>query len=372
MKIFHFFKTYLPDTIGGIEYVINQIAQSTAPHGFDTDVLTLTPGKDTATLDLDGHTIHRSRINFNIASMPFSFAAIAKFRQLASDADLIHYHYPYPFADMLHFLSGHKKPALVTYHSDIIKQKKMLKLYAPLQQRFLKSVDHLVATSPNYLATSKTLAQFKDKTSIIPIGLDQQRYPKISDDKNEYWRARFGSRFFLFVGVLRYYKGLHILIEAMRQSEFPVIVGGDGPMMGALKKQAAALGVDNIHFVGHLDERDKMALLELCTGFVFPSHLRSEAYGISLLEAAMYGKPLISCEIGTGTSYVNIDGETGIEVPPNNPAALREAMERLWSDKALATDMGKNAQKRYQTLFTADQMGKSYAALYHQLLAQDS
>lgn len=372
MKILHFFKTYLPDSIGGVEYTINQIAQSTAPHGFETEVLTLTPGKDTATLKLDGHTIHRCRTNIDIASTPLSFAAIVKFRQLAAEADLIHYHYPYPFADMLHFLSNHKKPALVTYHSDIVKQKNLLKLYAPLQTRFLGSVDHLVATSPNYLATSTTLARFKEKTSVIPIGLDRQFYPKASDNKKDYWRSRFGSRFFLFVGVHRYYKGLHILIEAMRQSQFPVVIGGEGPRTESLKKQAAALGVDNIHFVGQLDERDKAALLELCTGFVFPSQLRSEAYGISLLEAAMYGKPSISCEIGTGTSYVNIDRETGIVVPPNNPAALREAMDCLWDDEALAADLGKNARKRYQTLFTAEQMGASYAALYRQLLAQET
>jgi len=370
VKVLHFYKTYLPDTIGGLEQSINQIARGTANLGVTTEVLTLSPTVVDRSIEVDGHRVHRCRSNFEVASTPFSFSAFLRFRQMARKADLIHYHFPYPFADVLHLTSQIKKPTLITYHSDIIKQKHLLKLYRPLKQRFLNSVDHIVATSPNYQASSHVLARFKHKSSVIPLGLDKATYPSACTEKLSFWKKRFGPRFFLFVGVVRYYKGLHILVEAARNSDYPVVIVGAGPIEAELKEHAAKLGVSNIHFLGFLPDEDKVALLELCYAVVFPSHLRSEAFGISLLEGAMYGKPLISSEIGTGTTYINIDKETGIVVPPSEPAALRQAMDYLWSNPEEAKAMGQRAEARYWKLFTAEQMAQSYVALYKKLLGR--
>lgn len=370
MKVLHFYKTYFPDTIGGTEMVINQIAQGTKKFGVSTEVLALSPRKVERTVEVDGHLVHRCRSNFEIASTPFSLSAFLRFQQLAKKADIIHYHFPYPFTDILHFVSRIKKPTLVSYHSDIIKQKYLLKLYKLFKRNFLNSVDHIVATSPNYFKSSNVLSNYKHKTSVIPIGLDKETYPKPSSEKLNYWKKKLGSRFFLFVGVLRYYKGLHILIEAARNSEYPIVIVGAGPIEQELKEQAVRLGVSNVCFVGHQSEADKVALLELCYAVVFPSHLRSEAFGISLLEGAMYGKPLISSEIGTGTSFINIDKETGIVVPPSDPEALRSAMDYLWNNPDVAAEMGKNTEARYWKLFTAEKMAQSYTELYRKLLDQ--
>src|SRR5690349_18433194 len=135
-------------------------------------------------------------------------------------------------------------------------------------------------------------------------------------------------------------------------------------MEAELHAQTAALGLRNVHFLGRLEDEDKVALLQLSYAIVFPSHLRSEAFGISLLEGAMYGKPMISSEIGTGTSYINIHDETGLVVPPSNPSAYREAMRTLWENPVLAARMGEKAQDRYQNLFTADEMNSKWTALY--------
>ena len=368
MKVLHFYKTYLPDTIGGVENVINQIARGTTSQGVTNEVLTLSPTTVDRVVEVDGHSVHRCRSNFEIASTPFSLSAFLRFRQMARDADLIHFHFPYPFADLLHFFSGVNKPTLITYHSDIIKQKHLLKIYNPLMHRFLFSVDHIVATSQNYFETSEVLPQFKHKTSVIPIGLDKDAYLMATPEKLNYWRERFGARFFLFVGVLRYYKGLHILIEAARNADYPIVIVGAGPVEFELKMQAAKLGVSNVHFVGLIPEEDKVALLELCYSAVFPSHLRSEAFGVSLLEGAMYGKPLISSEIGTGTSYINVDKETGIVVPPSDPTALRQAMDFLWNNPKEAAAMGQKAEARYWELFTGERMARAYMGLYNKLL----
>ncbi len=176
--------------------------------------------------------------------------------------------------------------------------------------------------------------------------------------------ARFGSRYFLFIGVLRYYKGLHILLQASQGAEFTVVIVGAGPAELELKNQAALLGLSNVHFLGQVSEVDKVALLVACLSVVFPSHLRSEAFGVSLLEGAMYGKPMISSEIGTGTSFVNIAGETGLVVPPSAPMALHQAMRRLWESPEEAAAMGRCAEERYWAYFTAEKMVKSYTDLY--------
>ena len=368
MKVLHFYKAYLPDSVGGVEQVISQIALSSASLGVDTEVLSLSPTMVERTIKIDNHYVHRCRSNFEIASTPFSVSAFLRFRQLAKEAEIIHYHFPYPFADLLHFVTRVDKPTVLTYHSDIVKQKHLLTLYQPLMNKFLGSVDHIVATSPNYLKSSKVLAKYRDKVSVIPIGLDKSTNPTPSKDRLEYWQKKFGDKFFLFVGVMRYYKGLHILIEAARNSDYSIVIVGSGFIEKELKHQVENLGINNIHFIGFVSDEDKVALFTLSYAVLFPSHLRSEAFGISLLEGAMYGKPLISSEIGTGTTYINIDGETGIVVPPSNPGALRESMDYLWNNPVVAKKMGESAEERYWDLFTADKMTKSYVNLYQSLL----
>lgn len=364
MRVLQFYKTFFPDTRGGIEEVIHQIARGGVKLGLDMDVLSLTRARDPGILDAGGYAVHRARLDFEIASTGFSASAFAHFARLAARADIVHYHFPWPFMDLVHFAARTGKPSVVTYHSDIIRQERLLKLYRPLMNRFLASVDHVVATSPNYLATSDVLTGLRDKVSVIPIGLDRQTYPVPAADRLAHWRDRLGERFFLFVGTFRYYKGLHILLDAARETGFPIAIVGAGPIEAELKAQARRLGLTGIHFLGYLRDADKAALLTLCCGVVFPSHLRAEAFGVTLLEGAMHGKPLISSEIGTGTSYVNIHAETGLVVPPADPPALRDAMAYLWTHPEDAAKMGERARRRYERYFTADGMTRAYERLY--------
>lgn len=370
MRVLHFYKTYFPDSVGGIEQVIRQMCVGTGKLGVRNEVLTLTRQKANLDMQFEGHRVRRMPQDFEIASNSVSFGAIGQLARMAADADVVHYHFPWPFMDLAHFLARVKKPSLITYHSDIVRQKQLLRLYQPLKHRFLQSLDTIVATSPNYLASSPVLERYRDKTRIITYGLDKTIYPLADASRMARWRARIGERFFLFVGVLRYYKGLHILLDAMANTSYPVVIVGAGPIEMELKDQAQRLGLSHVHFVGAVDEEDKIALLTLCYAMAFPSHLRSEAFGISLLEAAMYGKPMISAEIGTGTSYINVDGETGLVVPPSDALALREAMRTLWENPALAATMGKRAEARYWELFTAERMATNYTALYHEMAAR--
>ncbi|WP_442797477.1 glycosyltransferase family 4 protein [Pantoea vagans] len=368
IKVLHCYKTYYPDTFGGIEQVIYQLAEGGVKEDILSRVFTHSPSFNEKESQLAHHSVYRVKTFLELASTPFSYSAIREFRELAESADIIHYHFPYPFMDFMHFAAGINKPSVVSYHSDIVKQKLLLKLYTPLMNRFLSNVDRIVAASPNYVESSPILQQYKDKVEVIPYGLDKKFYQNNDPAVLQKWQTRFPNGFFLFIGTFRYYKGLHILIEAAKNSRYPIVVVGAGPIEAELKSQAQQLGVDNIHFLGALEDTEKSALLQLCTCLVFPSHLRSEAFGISLLEGALYSKPLISSEIGTGTTFINIDRVTGLVVPPSDPAALRKAMDEIWQNPELARTYGAAALARFESLFTADKMIQSYTNLYKSLL----
>lgn len=368
MRVLHFYKTSFPDTVGGIEQVISQIARGSKNFGIETDVLSLSKDRLPRTIKVDGYNVHRAQLDLQIASTGFSASSFSRFAKLAEKADVINYHFPWPFMDIVHFMTRVKKPTLVTYHSDIVRQKFLLKLYRPLQNKFLGSVDSIVASSPNYLATSAVLKKFSSKVSVIPIGLDKSSYLISTPQRLKFWRDKLSPKFFLFVGVLRYYKGLHTLLEAAQRTDYPIVIVGAGPIEEELKAKVFKLGLRNISFLGQVSDEDKIALITLCYAVVFPSHLRSEAFGISLLEGAMFGKPMISCEIGTGTTFINIANETGLVVPPSDFLKLRQAMQYLWEYPEEASKMGKYAEERYWKYFTADQMVKSYVELYEKLV----
>ncbi len=372
MKILQVYKTFINDSMGGTEQVIAQLAATPNCAEFDHTVLSLTRQPAGLTQAFRGIKNLRYPEQMTIASNSMSWQMLRDFPRLVKDFDVIHYHFPWPFADLLHWLWRIRKPSIVTYHSDVIRQKLLLRCYTPLMHHFLRSVDKIVATSPPYLASSAVLQTYRDKTVVIPLGIDLHTYPQPSAERIAYWQQRFSGRFFLFVGMMRYYKGLPVLLEALRGTDYPLLLVGQGPCEQALQEQARQLNLSNVHFLGNVSEEDKMALLHACLAFVFPSTLRSEAFGVSLLEAAMLGKPMISTELSTGTSYVNVHDTTGLVVPPNDAVALRAALTQLWTHPEQVERMGQAAVLRHQALFTGQQMIQGYEDLYRKVVNEQT
>jgi len=368
VHVLHVYKTFLPDSVGGLENAIAQMAVSTRRLGIETRIVSLSRNPWPRIRHYRATEHYRYKETASIASNAMSVPLMLGFGEHIQWADVIHYHFPWPFADLLHLLWRVRKPSIVTYHSDIVRQRALLALYRPLMRAFLGRVDRIVATSPNYVKTSDVLRDYPSKTTVIPIGLDPASYPATRQDILERWRAQVGEDFFLFIGVIRYYKGLHILLDALAGTPLPTVIVGSGPIESELRAHAERAGLTHVKFLGTVSEDDKVALLQLSAAVVFPSHLRSEAFGVTLLEGAMFGKPLISSEIGTGTSYINIDGETGLVVPPSDPVALRAAMLRLAGDAGLRRRMGVVARQRFEERFTADRMAASYCNAYQELL----
>ncbi len=364
------YRTYFPDPPGGLQEVIRQVGLSTAGFGVDTKIITLSPTPYPEVISRPEGKVLRTRSWAAPASCDLGgIASIRTFSECCRVSDIIHYHFPWPFGDLLHAIGRPQIPAVMTYHSDIVRQKIIGKIYAPLMWRTLKAMRFIVATSPSYARTSPVLnhPSIREKVRVIPCGIVEESYSKEADD-GVFERIKLIQHepYFLFIGVLRYYKGLHTLIQAARHVDAQIVIAGSGPEEQALQELLTQTGGHNVIFAGQISDTEKVALLQSCRALVLPSHLRSEAFGMVLVEAAMFAKPQISCEIGTGTSYVNRHEETGIVVPPEAPNDLAQAMNQLLRETSMAEKMGLAARARYERLFSGNTLGKAYADLYRE------
>jgi rhamnosyl/mannosyltransferase len=373
MRVLHVFKTFFPDPPGGVQEAIRQICRSTATHGVDNTVFCLSPDPTPSQI-LVPERVRRCRSWAAPASCDLGgLDAIRQFRHLARQHDIIHYHFPWPFADVMHFAAQVRAKTVMTYHSDIVKQKRSAAFYYPLMWKMLKQMDAIVATSPAYAASSSILSDqsIRSRVSVIPLA-EQDVYP---DFKRAFpivldtYRKRRG--YILFLGALRYYKGLSTLIDAAKMIAARIIIAGDGPLGPELRQKAHDQRCPNVEFLGPVSDTEKYRLIEGCGALVLPSEHRSEAFGMVLVEAAMFGKPMVTTELRTGTSYVNLHNETGFVVPPGDPAALAQALNAILRNEVLAHRMARKARARYLELFSAAQLGKNYLTLYRKMLGQE-
>lgn len=367
MKVLHVYRKHWPEDFTGVNRVVNSIASTLNGKDSSQEVICLSKECEPAIILKDGYKVIRAPRQFDFLSFEGTLSGLSLFKEHFNDADIIHYHFPWPFMDFLQ-LSLKPKKSIVTYHSDIVRQKHMKVLYKPVMNRFLSSVDHIVATSPNYVSSSEDLSNYHHKTSVIPIGMKDTRF-KISIKQTKFAeRPYLAEKYALFLGVLRSYKGLKYLVEAASKVDFPIVIAGDGPERPFLERLAKVKNAKNIYFLGEVEEEEKYALLNNCSCFVFPSHLRSEAYGLSLVEAAMFEKPMISCENGTGTSFVNRHNVTGLVVEPANSQSLSGALNTLLSSNEKITEMGRAARRHFEQNLTINSMTDAYEKLYREIL----
>lgn len=372
MHILHVYRTYYPDPPGGLQEAIRQICLALKPYGISSTIFTLSPRPVPQTIMRPEAEIVRCRSWASPASCDLGGpTAFATFRRLVREADVVHYFFPWPFADLLHLVQPHATPALMTYISDIVRQQSLGRIYAPLMRHTLRHMHAIAASSPAYAHTSAVLSEpgIGAKTRIIPLGISEAGcdpdpdcgvFPRLGLEPQQ--------PYILFLGVLRYYKGLHTLIQAASSVDAPIVIAGSGPQEHTLRSLAAGQRSLNIIFAGQVSDAEKHALLKHCTALVLPSHLRSEAYGMVLIEAAMYARPLVSCEIGTGTTFINQHKNTGFVVPPESPRELGAALNTLVHDPARARSLGRAARRRYEEKFSGSVLGKAYADFFRSAL----
>ena len=371
LEALHVYRTYFPDPQGGMQEAIRQLCLATRAQGVSNTIFTLSPKPHPAEIHRPEGRVVRSLSWAAPASCDLgNLESLKRFRSLAEHSDVLHYLFPWPYADLMHSLTASRTPAVLTYVSDVVRQRWLGKAYGPLMWKTLRSMKAIVANCPAYVRTSPILSHpaVRDKVRVIPLGIVESSYPTEGDDSVlQRLGLEIGEPYFFFIGVLRYYKGLHTLIQAARQVKARIVIAGSGPEGERLKGLAEQLGTRNVLFAGQVSDTEKVALLKRCRALVLPSHLRSEAYGMVLVEASIFGRPQVSCEIGTGTSFVNAHGESGLVVPPEDEAALADALNTLLTDDALADALGRGARARYEKLFSGPALGRAYADLFHEV-----
>ena len=286
------------------------------------------------------------------------------------DGDIITIHHPNPLAIISYLKANPGGHLTVVYHSDIIKQKLTEMLFRPILMKFMRRVEKISVTSPGYIAGSPILTRFKDKCVVIPIGIDLSKYdetPAIEERAAEIKRIH-GERIVLFIGRMALYKGIEYLIKAMAGVDGKLLAIGKGDRFESLKMMVASHHLeDKICLMNEVSRDDLLAYLRACSVFCLPSISRNEAFGIVQLEAMASSRPVISSRLDTGITYSNLDGETGLVVPPRDALALREAINRLLNDQTLNAEMGQKGRLRVEQEFTKEKMADRTFELYQNL-----
>ncbi|MEO5896074.1 MAG: glycosyltransferase [Vicinamibacterales bacterium] len=287
--------------------------------------------------------------------------------------DLTVLHEPNPLAIVSDWLSAQRGPLVVWFHSEVIRpQWKYRLLYRPFLRRVLRRASRIVVSSPNLVEHAAELRDFGDKCVVIPFGIDVERLRRTPtvDRKAAEIVGRFPGPRILFLGRLVPYKGVDVLLQAMRSVNATAIVVGDGPLKSALESQAASSGIaSRVHFLGHLGDEEVIAHLHACDVFVLPSVTRAETFGVVQLEAMACGKPVVSTDLPTGVPWVNRHQHSGLVVPPRDAKALASALTMLVSDPSMRQRMGEFARRRVEQEFLAEQMAHHTAALYRDVSA---
>ncbi len=367
MKILQVNKLYWP-WIGGVEKVVQDIAEGLQGK-VDVEVLACESkgrGKSRLVNGVDVTYASSLGIYWGMpVSLTFPFLLAWKSRKV----DVLHFHLPFPLGVLSYLLMGpRRKKVVVTYHSDIIRQKKFMWFYEPLLKKFLDRVDKILVTSPVLIQSSKYLRPFESKCSVVPPSIDIDTFRYIKQNKVDL-RIAPGEKVVLFVGRLSYYKGVEYLIEAMRKVDAKLLVVGDGELREELEYKTKSLGLDEkVMFLGEVSEDTKKYCYQVCDVFVLPSIAPSEAFGIVQLEAMAYGKPVVNTSLPTGVPFVSKDGETGFTVPPKDSDALAEAINVILADQELAIKFSKNALYRVREEFSKSKMLKTIYSVYQSLM----
>lgn len=368
-------KLYYPVT-GGIERVVQQLAEGLCKDT-DTKVLVCRKKGKTVVEQVGGVEVTRASSMGMLSSLPLSVSFLWKFRRMAKDRDIIHIHMPFPLGDLACFLSGYKGKVILWWHSDIVRQKRLMKLYRPLMEWLLRRADCIVVATQGHIDGSKYLQPYEDKCRIIPYGVD----PKMEREAERWYEDRKPHKKsdkkpdvvnYLFVGRLVYYKGCRIMIEAFARAaeadrRLRLDIVGMGPLEPELKKQTEELGVtDQIYFHADVSDDELVRYLKECDVFVLPSLQRSEAFGLVQIEAMAFGKPVINTRLPSGVPYVSLHGETGLTVEPGNVTELAEAMQYLAEHPSERQQMGKRARERMEEQFRMDTMLERVLHLYEE------
>ena len=361
IKITQVFR-YAHPHIGGIETVINQINDCLPDCEYEKEVLCCSNTEKTSREN--GVKYIRAKYLFEFASNNISPELIWNLSKVKTD--ILHMHMPFIFGMIAFFIARPKyKKLYITYHSDIIGFDKYMKYFWWLYKIFLKKADKIHVLSPNIISNSQMLDKFADKCVVVPQGItvnykvDEQ---KVSEIKNKYT----GKKILFSLGRHVKYKGFIYGLKAMQNVENAVwLLAGSGPLTESFKQYIENNNLqEKVVLVGRLPDEELDNYYEACDLYLFPSIMKTEAFGIVQIEAMRHKKPIINTWLHNGVNYVSVDKETGITVEPENVEQLTSAINELVGNDNLRLQYGQNARKRVENLFELEKVKSKYMELY--------
>lgn len=374
MKVLQIYKDYYPPIVGGIEKHMSLLSQKLSLRGIEVTAIVSNTTNKFEVGSIGNVNIIKVPQWGRMASAPINPTLPFWIRRLGAKHDLLHFHLPNPTSVVSYLMTGMRKPIIATYHSDIVRQRRLRNIYMPFLHYFLKcKVNRIIATSPVYKQNSRLLRRFSGKCSVIPLGIETESFEEKPNSlqRIKKIKERYKEPIILFVGKFRYYKGLHILVRAMQGVKAKLLLIGSGPIERELRAEVQQLGLnDHVEFIGQVPDGTLIDYFKACDMFVLPSIFKSEAFGIVILEAMACAKPVISTELGTGTTFVNINKKTGLCVAANDVTELRAAMNYLIENPEVKEQLGCNGRIRVNTIFGASTMVDNTIKLYHSILSE--
>ncbi len=355
---------------GGVEKVMYDAMTGLSERGVDCDMLCAAEKGPSRRERLNEHAniICTKTVKKAYATM-LSPDMVLRMRQICNDYDVVHVHHPDPMAALALRLSGYKGKVVVHWHSDIEKQKKLLKLFMPLQNWMLRRADVIVGTSPVYLKESAHLSGVQEKTVCVPIGINP-----VEPDPQAVERIRNtypGKKIVFSLGRLVPYKGYRNLVAAAAylSDEYVILIGGAGPLKDELQADIERLGLqDKVKLLGFISDEDLPAYFGACKLFCLSSVQKTEAFAIVQIETFSCGKPVVATNIPhSGVPWVNAHGKSGLNVEPNDPEGLARAITTLGDNDDVYMKLSKGALRRFNELFTRDRMIDNLMNIYNDL-----
>jgi glycosyltransferase involved in cell wall biosynthesis len=363
---------FFPPVMGGIESVAWELTEGLNRAGVRADVLCSNQRARTTHEYLEaGYEVMRAASWGMALSTSLAPAMVRQLRRVEAAYNVLHVHMPDPMAAFALWASRPRSTVVVHWHSDVIRQRRALKLYEPLQNWLLRRADAVIATSQPYADASGPLQPWRTKVEVIPIGISDNHSMACSL-KAAALRQRFRGRRIVFsLGRMTYYKGYDVLIEAAEAlpDDCAVLIGGEGELLDHYRSIVARRGLaGKVHLLGHINDDDLPSHFEACDVFCMPSTVRAEAYGVAMVEAMVMAKPIVATDIaGSGVPWVNIHGQTGFNVPMGQARPLALALNRLLDEPELRQRMGAASRRRYAQELSAERMVSRTIDLYDRL-----
>lgn len=334
----------------------------------------------------DPDWLHRVPVQFQVSFAPVALGFSRALQRLIKSIkpDLLHLHMPNN-AVLWALLTpaARRLPWVVHWHSDIltghmpISVRLLFKLYASLEARVLCRAECIVATSPPYLQASASLAPWRYKCTVVPLGIAPLpegggAEPRVVPSELP-WQ---GGLRLLAIGRMTYYKSFGTLVHAVAaQPGLELALVGDGELLPELKAQVQQLcgtAPANIYFLGNVSDAHKHVLLSSCDVLCLPSMERTEAFGMVLLEAMQCGKPcVVSALPGSGMPWVvETTGAGWAHLSATNALAWRHFLLKVAQQPEERQQRGKKGLLAFRERFSADASARALHQVYQAVAPQ--